>query len=218
MKKLLAVSAVAVLGFSSAVFAGGLPEEMPVAPSATSDTGLYVGVESGWGMTNWKDQERGKKMDNFSGDRGFVSRFSVGYDVSRHFAVEAGYTYFFNKVERKIFGFEIVQKVNKTQNFDVMGKIKAPVVDNFDLYVKLGVNYLMSDFEDMHNKDRNKRRKSFNVAFGAGADYYITQNVIANVGWLRFNGKSKRFDSNDAERYQPYADAFMVGVKYRFDI
>jgi opacity protein-like surface antigen len=205
MKKLLAVSAIAALGLNSVVLAGGLPEEMPMAPAAisTSDTGVYVGIEGGWGLTNWKLQ-----YDDASKDNGGVGRAFLGFDLNRYFAIEAGYTYFFNKPESTAaFGGKFVKR---TQDIDLMFKGKLPVVDNFDLFAKLGGNYLMTSSDVSTFESRN----NFNVAYGAGADYYITPNVIASVEWLRFNGFEKTYDN----KYQPHTDAFMIGLRYKFDI
>ncbi|MDR1057732.1 MAG: outer membrane beta-barrel protein [Coxiellaceae bacterium] len=217
MKKLLAVSAIAVLGLNSVVLAGGLPEEMPMAPSAvsTSEIGVYFGIQGGWGLTHWKDTELSRvEVNTVSNDNGFVGRAFLGFDINRYFALEGGYTYFFNKPKFKTAAGVETGKVKRTHNVDVMGKIKAPVVDNFDLYAKLGVNYLMAGFDEVTGYPKPDSRNNFNVAYGAGADYYITPNIIANAEWLRFNGKAKTSDS----KYQPATDAFLIGLRYKFDL
>ena len=204
MKKLLAVSAIA-LGLTSVAFAGGIPEEMSAAPMA-SDAGFYIGVEGGWGMTHW-DNIFGDEIVN--DENGFVARGFLGYDINRYFAIEAGYTHFFSETHVGVAGTTLTDI--RTQAIDLLGKIKAPIVENFDLFAKLGGAYLMSHAhhgiaveDDLHN---------FCLAFGAGADYYITPNVIANIEWLRYDGHSKFHDD-----YQPQTDAFMVGVRYKFDL
>ena len=237
MNKLLVVSAIAALGLSSVAFAGGLPEEMPTAPAAvSSDAGFYLGIAGGYGMTNWKNLEglavNGTKLYSISKDNGAVGRAFLGYDLNRYFAVEFGYSYFFNKptmdlasgVTNGPFGITAsgTKFIKNTQAFDLMGKIKAPVVDNFDLYAKLGVNYLISNLDNVTISGNSSSIRNLNVAFGAGADYYITPNIIANIEWLRFNGKAK-FDFNtvtggQAVDYQPNTDAFMVGLRYKFDM
>lgn len=214
MKKLLVISAVAALGLSSLAFAGGLPEEMPMASSATNDTGVYVGIEGGFGMTNWKNIDDNDSR-TISKDNGAVGRAFLGFDLNRYFAIEAGYTYFFNKpINNDKDSKKDLDFVKRTQNIDLMFKGKLPVVDNFDLYAKLGVNYLMTSFASGNEITTEGSTNNFNVAFGAGADYYITPNVIANVEWLRFNGKAKRED----KKYQPFTDAFMIGIRYKFDL
>ena len=197
MKKLLVVSAIAALGLTSVAFAGGLPEEMPAAPAAvaSSDAGIYLGLQGGWGLTNWKNQ-----YSNVSKDNGVVGRAFLGYDINRYFAIEGGYSYFFNKVT--INGGSNI----KTQAADAYFKGKLPVVDNFDLYAKLGAGWLFVNGD-------NGSRNNINVAFGAGADYYITPNVIANLEWTRIEGNAKV-----GNNYIPYTDAFMVGLRYKFDL
>lgn len=205
MKKFLVVSAIAALGLSSVAFAGGIPEEMPMTPAA-SDAGFYLGLEAGWGLTNWKDTGNAWTYDNtisVDKDNGFTGRVFLGYDFTRYTAIEAGYSYFFNKADVTAVNFTITSI--KTSAIDLMGKIKAPIVDNFDLFAKLGGAYLMSR--------SNGNLNTVCLAFGAGADYYITPNVIANLEWLRFAGHPK-FDND----YQPNTDAFMIGLRYKFDM
>lgn len=216
MKKLLAVSAIAALGLSGVAVAGGLPEPMPMAPMATtSESGIYVGAQGGWGITHWKDvnSDDDSSIDN---DNGFVARGFLGFDINRYFALEAGYTYFFNRAKIKSGSTESF-KID-TSAIDLMFKGKLPVVDNFDLYAKLGASYLMSNvkksFDGNDPTGLDGKHNNFNVAYGAGADYYITPNVIANVEWLRFNGNLKQ----DVKHYQPYTDAFLLGLRYKFDL
>lgn len=211
MKKLLVVSTIAALGLTSAVFAGGIPvDEMP-APVATSDAGIYLGVEGGYGLTNWKniDGTLGSMTNVVTKDNGFVGRAFLGYDINKYFAVEFGYGYFFNKANvASTLANEINSTNIKTQVFDLFGKVKGPITEEFSLFAKLGMDYLIS-------KDDTSTVKNFNVAYGAGADYAITPNVIANVEWLRYNGKAK---ITDPANFQEYADAFMIGLRYKFDL
>lgn len=213
MKKLLVVSAVAALGLSAVAFAGGLPEEMPAAPAAvvSSDMGPYIGIEGGYGMTHYKNWSENYSVGK---DNGIVGRAFLGYDINKYFAAEFGYSYFFNKAKKESKSNSNNYTEYKTQAFDLFGKGKLPVTDEFGLYAKLGVGYLMTNAKDNGTWTGTKSPKNFNVAYGAGADYYITSNVIANVEWLRYNGNSIM----NSDNYQPNTDAFMIGLRYRFDV
>lgn len=232
MKKFLAVSAAAVFGLISTIaFADSLAEMVSatsiasagpaaaVSPASLSaNTGIRLGVEGGLGFTHWKH------LGNMWGDvgtlrvdkdRGFVGRIFIGYDINRYFAVETGYSYFFNKVymndDYPVDGSSTV----RTQAIDLLGKGKLPVVDNFDLYAKVGAVCLISNISpNFFNSGTNT---SINAAFGAGADYYISPNIIANIEWLHNMGYSKtNQDQYYNTKYQPDTDAVMIGLSYKF--
>jgi len=215
MKKLLVISAIAALGLTSVAFAGGLPEEMPAAPAAAvaSDTGIYLGLAGGWGLTNWKNADGNGGVGKVGSDNGFVGRVFAGYNINRYFAIEAGYSYFFNKVSTDANTSLGIDKI-KTQAIDAYFKGSLPVVENFDLYAKLGAGYLMTQRNPNANNFRGGNNNNINVAFGAGADYSITPNVIANIEWTRIAGYAKY----TSDKYIPNTDAFMVGLRYKFDL
>lgn len=230
--KILLVSAFA-LGLSSVAFAGGLPCEtcaMPPAPCAVcGDTGIYIGIEGGYGMTNWSKTVNSyfydptelefEQIAGVDDSNGLVGRAFIGYDIDKYFALEGGYTQFgtkrthINEEDGTIFSFN-------TNAIDLELKIKAPITDEINLYAKIGADYLMTSAR-VDPALQLSDRKNFNVLFGAGADYCITPNIIVNAEWMRYNGNPDlSINGTDSwySNYQPYADAFMVGIRYRFDI
>jgi OmpA-OmpF porin, OOP family len=215
LKKTLLVSACA-LGLSSVAFAGGLPEEMPPAPCATAavDSGIYIGVEGGFEMTNWKNIQNdviSVSKDNNVGARGFL-----GYDINKYFAIEAGFTQLgFTRTEIGFAGTPYYLGKILTEAVDLELKIKAPVTDEFYLYGKVGADFMWSNVSGANIPPFNMSNvNNLNVLYGAGADYLITPNVVANIEWMRYNGYAKI----TSDSYQPYADAFMIGIRYRFDM
>lgn len=209
--------AVVLLGLVSTGFAGGLPEKIPNAPIAIeeSDAGIYLGLNVGGGFTNWKDSD-GSPFDfsgdtraiRVRGDNGLVGRAFVGYDINKYFAVEGGYSYFFNKANVSMSIDKALDSGDiKTQALDLYGKGKLPVFDKFDLYTKIGIGYLIS------NESNWGRHNNTNLAFGIGADYYLTTNFIANIEWSRIAGYSTMNNN-----YIPNTYAAMAGLRYRFDM
>jgi len=206
MKKSLLISTIVVLGLTSSSFATTSP-----------DAGVYMGLSGGFGMLNLQNTEgsvaRGYTLANTYGDHGFVSRVFVGYDINKYFALESGYSYFFADP----YGDFINSKgrVNRIttsnyMNIDLYGKGKLPLINNFDLYAKLGANLLVSRVDNFGVNNKN----NINMSFGAGVDYRITSKVTANCEWLRFNGNAK---INNIY-YQPNADVFLLGLRYKFDL
>jgi opacity protein-like surface antigen len=221
IKKNLFIGVVA-LGLSPIVLANGY---MP--PADTWAPGIYVGLQGGYGMTNWDApnnvailiaEEEGVTTSGVSDSDAFVGRLSLGYDFHKNFAIEAGYAYFFNNPSVIFNGVES-HVVGNTYAIDLMGVIKANVVDNFGLYAKAGIACLHTGAGDKivapngYTYQKNTIN-NFNVAYGAGAYYDITQNVSVDASWLRYNGDQHILTDD----YQPYADLFMIGIKYKFII
>jgi OmpA-OmpF porin, OOP family len=244
LKKILVVSALA-LGFASAsAYAGDLLEQPAPAPvaAAPSNAGPYIGIEGGYvdtgmsrvdGLTQeFAYVDKGTFIIEsdalaVSKDTGFGGRIFAGYQLNDYIAAEIGYTYFGNKAKVDVNSaiVEIAQDATpvilldsyelykvKTQAFDLMGKLSVPLVDSFNLYGKLGVAYLMRDFSYADGSPDTKHKKLC-LAVGAGVDYAINQNVIINGEWFQYQGSSK-LDSD----YQPATNAFMVGIRYKFNI
>jgi len=133
----------------------------------------------------------------------------LGYDINKLFAVEAGYSSFFNNAAIYWSGNNYASV--RTQSIDLYGKLKAPVANQFDLYAKFGVGYLMSNLSFVQIGDKN--RKNLNAAFGLGVDYKITPNIITNLEWSHIIGYHTM-----VHNYQPSTDVFMLGLRYKFDL
>jgi opacity protein-like surface antigen len=200
-------------------------DENLVAPitNTLTDTGIYLGLEGGLGMTNWYRYNNftlyradGAIYSNVHAKQGngAISRVFVGYDINRYFAFESGFIYFFNQAYFTSSNLGDTDNI-KTIVFDLYGKGKLPIIQNLDLYAKLGANCLMRHTA-IHSSARRfgDNDNIFRVAYGAGVDYYITSNVVANIEWVCLNGSSKFISKN----YQPNTDVFMVGLRYRFDL
>lgn len=213
MKKLLAISAIAALGLTSSVtFAEVASETMSIG--SVIDFGPYLGVEGGLGLTNWK------QSFSTNNDSGAVGRVFLGYDINKYFAIEFGYSYFFNQAKiTRIASNDY--KIN-TQSFDLVGKGKLPLTDKFALFAKFGVGCLLSNVRAQTSPETTVgfagNRSTINVVYGVGADYSFTPKVIANIEWLRVNGNLKWTGDGDLNKLQRYTDAFMLGLRYKFDL
>jgi hypothetical protein len=197
---------------------GLIPEPCP-APE-TFVPGIYLGLSAGYGMTNW-DLVDGSSAVNIvngnnptildvSGTSNFAGRVYAGYDFHKNFALEVGYSQFFNNTDVK-FADNNKEAFNPAYDWaiDAVAKIKAHIVDNFGFYAKVGVDYL-SISEGVDGKGHD----TINLVYGAGAFYDFTPHFSVDVAWMRFNGDSK-LDSDD---YIPYHDLFSAGVAYKFNL
>ncbi len=209
IKKLLV--GLMALTFGTLAFASGDTFIQPPAISYGFTPGIYIGAQAGYGMTNWDNTEQtinifGMNLSTtVNGSSAFAGRVFLGYDFHPNFAIEAGYTQFFNNTKVEITN-QTIGNIKNDYAIDLVGKLKAIIVDNFGLYTKLGVDYINVK-EDVTNNTSN----AFNVVFGAGAYYEITQNITADLSWTRFNG-----DPKWNKDYIPAHDLFAAGVSWKF--
>ena len=124
-----------------------------------------------------------------------------------NFAIEGGYTQFFNNTKIYVANKNTVYKPKFDKDIDVVGKLKVNVINNFNLYAKAGISYVMIS-QGLDGEAHN----AFNIVYGAGGVYQITNSTSVGLSWTRFYGNPKwSYD------YIPYTDLFAVGVSYKFD-
>lgn len=228
-----------ILFFGPVAFASGDTFIQPPGSSANGSTyidppvlgnvfqpGFYIGLQAGYGMTRWTNIEQtvgdntfGAKTD-VTGSNAFAGRAYIGYDFHPNFAIEAGYTQFFNDtkinntITMAIANF-VPQSVTSTDNpkydyvFDLVGKAKAHIIGNFGLYGKLGIDYMRIKIDTPSGSP--DRRSSFNAVYGLGAYYDFTQHFTADISATRYNG-----DDKIGKDYIPTHDLFALGVSWKF--
>ncbi|MCK4869776.1 MAG: porin family protein [Gammaproteobacteria bacterium] len=197
---------VIALGLAPMAFANGA-----YAP-ATFTPGIYVGVQGGWGMTGW-DALKGTST-SVKSYNGLAGRIFAGYDFHKNFAVEGGFTYWFNRA--KITDSAVVPSNEyRVRNWalDLVGKIKAEVYQNVELYAKAGVDYVHTKFSPEWTGTYNSSYGNVNLVYGVGATYYFTPQISADLSWTRYNGKERSNTKN-----QPYLDMIALGVAYKFNL
>lgn len=221
MSKKVLFTALAALGLSSAALAS-----VATTSTTATDSGIYLGVQAGYGDTNWNDI-KGSNDAGFANvstsvkDTGFAGRLFAGYDFNQYLAVEGGYTYFPNSDITNTFqtsainfggivvpaSTETDKYTIKTYGLDLVGRINVPVYQNFGLYAKAGPGYL-------HTSGFGGNVGNVDLVYGFGADYKITDHLIADASFTRFNGDHQLNSSS----YQPNADLYALGLAYKFNV
>lgn len=211
MKKTLLISAVA-LGLSSVALANGGIAAAPVATATvTSDftPGIYVGIQGGYADTGMKALDG---IFDISKNDGIAGRIFAGYDFHKYFAVEAGYFLYGPKTELNAAGFKLADV--RTQAFDLVGKIKAPIMDNFGLYAKAGVGYLMQKYDSKIAGVSGDNVDKFDLVYGFGGYYTFADNWTVDAGYTRYNSGHAKISDN----WQPVVDFYSVGISYKFNL
>jgi len=215
MKKLLI--GVVALGLSPLVFASGMAYA-PAAPLAPAfNPSVYVGIQPGYGLTNWDAMESNTYDTKVENSSGFAGRIYVGYDFHPNFAAELGFTNWFTKPKVLVGGEEEAKSSGFPWALDLVGKIKAPVpgVNNLGVYAKAGIGYLNSELKTTNDVEVAKQGGSaVNVVYGVGATYDITHNIATGLSWTRYNGRIH--DKNDEGKNILYHDLFALDLCYKF--
>lgn len=226
LKKILI--GIAALGLTAAALANGnsISESTALAavPASEFDPGLYLGIQGGYGASGW-DKVKGNDLE-VSKAGNIAGRALVGYDFTKYWAAEAGYTYFGKKAEIKN-GSTVMADV-RTQAWDLVAKGKIPVVEDFEMYGKVGVGYLMSKGLRKDDTSANTffykdKQNNFAGVVGAGAEYYFMPNLWMDLSWTRFmvTNRCGSYKSGSTTytygKYQPDADLFALGVAYKFN-
>lgn len=207
---LLSAAAGVAIVATSAAFAGGPDHMAPPAPAFHPN--IYVEGNVGYADTDWSDINFGTSGDDDG--TGFTGGVDVGYHFRRHFAVEMGWQYL---PETKVVG---------TTNFDrdswfIYGALKllVPVMDNVDLYGKVGVLY-----RDLSGNGtatvpggtvRVRDGDYIDAYFAAGAQYAFMHNWLFGVQYSYVPGD---YDGSSPSDTAPCVSLYTVSVGYKFNV
>ena len=181
MKKILFTGVITLSFFAANSFAADTISQpaTQTAPKASifSGAGPYVGVEGGYSEI----------FDTAPMVGGFGYRVYIGYNVMHFLSLEGGYSGYpedeFSHI--KLPGKDTNNTVS-TSSWDVMIKgilplnIFYPKV-NLDLYMKLGLAYVVTDFQ-YWNKD-DVEEHNWDPAYALGAEYHFNKYFSANIEW-----------------------------------
>jgi len=225
-KKIFAVTA---LSLSAAVFANG---NIPMAPASVAsdfDPGFYLGLQGGYGASGWDKVDSQIVLLKSSNANSLTGRVFVGYDFTKNFALEVGYAYFGSKATLTEMYYNTKDGEVRTQAFDLVGKGKIAFLDNFNVYAKLGIGYLMSNglksgagqaagyvSTNWFTKDKVG---NFGAVAGFGLSYYFMPNLWTDISWTRYI-VNKKFGVRNGTvygDYQPDADLYALGLAYKFN-
>ena len=163
--------------------------------------GIYVGVQGGIAYD-------GLPNHNLSGIN-FGGRAFAGYNFTENFALEAGFLATDNKEVKDRLNGNTEKLKLRQQILDAAIRINAPLGDNFIVYAKGGMACL--DYFEKGNVS-----KIFNMTYGLGLDYKITNKLSAGFMWSHYNGGSKKPIDIIYKKYQPSLDFYALSLAYTF--
>jgi opacity protein-like surface antigen len=198
-------------------------------------SGIYLGFGCGFLDTGWRSFNSFALSSPYwattSGSTGAGVRVFAGYDFSRYWALELGFTSV--TTNATITGINLTDATNyrvaniHTQIIDLIGKLKWPVAEGLAFYAKAGVDYLLST--GLQNADSidhavfsKDKLKHFAPVYGLGVSYDVTQHFNIDISGARILGnqslaRNAATDTQPAQftRYQPDVTFVTLGFAYK---
>lgn len=204
---------------------------------------LYMGGSFGYGNTDWSEitTERYTFQNNnltamtapISADSSSATIGAfVGYQFTKHFAVEADYVYFpntkvgFQSDEEIRNSYHITSLTTDTHDFSVIGKILIPILSStYYLYADAGLAYVLRVDRNIKLDPNNpptptdpafkKQTKGhFGPTFGFGLAKNFATHFYTELAFNYTTGYGKA-DLKPAEDYIPFVYSLTVNLGYR---
>lgn len=181
--------------------------------------GVYV-----TGQVGYADTHLESKLSKDLSNNGLAGRAAIGYQFNQNFAVEAGYLQLSGskvnanvpKLKVKVFDPNLKLKQNA---IDLVGKGILPLANNINVYGKLGVAYITTDFTgngkipgasvtvDL-NETASIAKHKWAPEAAIGVSYDITPNVSLDASWTHIQPLGNNKPGN--------IDFAALGVGYNF--
>lgn len=196
VKKILVLAAAGIASVGvTAAMAGG-PD---MAPAPVSHSGFYVEGQLGYARTNYRDYYTVTTPSSVTwkdGRGAFAFGGAVGYSWNKNIAAEVGAYYL---GEAKIRNAAATANNAEIRRFAVYAaaKLTAPIVDNFDVFAKLGLAVVNSRLTINGSGvtgitpipgTASMTRNYLRPVLGAGAQYHFNNNLYAIVQYLHIAG------------------------------
>lgn len=156
VKKLLVLTAASLAAMGATAALAGGPDHMAMPSEPAFENSVYVDGHLGYTQSNWTDFNSNNVMGVWGsslyspsthGKGGFTGGADLGYNITQHIAVEGGWFYV-PKVTGNGTGTSVGGNSYTTTGAYVKSwfaytaaKLTVPVMDNFDLFGKVGVAY-----------------------------------------------------------------------------
>lgn len=172
-----------------------------------TDSGFYVGA--GLGRSEARD------FCNIGGScdaKDIAGNVFAGYQINRHFAIEAGYSHFGDATSSGFVGGVAATITTETTALELVGVGSVPLGDNFSLYAKLGMFRYDSDGTATGGVTSTSGDDGFELTVGLGAEYHFTRNLTGRLEWQRY------YEVGSGVLNIPKADisVLRLAARYRF--
>lgn len=232
---------------TSAIASIALATTLAVSAAQAATPGFYLGVQAGTARADesklnnallavfnevGEDMPSGSTLTYTSSEGGFSGRIFGGYNFTRYFGIEAGYSKIANNsydITYSSIGNSGTSKLTlKTDAIDVVAKGYLPLdmltdtlSENLNLYGKAGLAYVNHKAESSRSQTgaatitSTDSKKQYRPVFGVGASYNFTKEVAMDISYTRIQGKGDLL-ADGFKNYSPAVNMLALGVSYTF--
>ena len=168
-------------------------------PAFAASDGFYFGVLTGSANTHYQAKNSDAKIDN----TGVGSRLYVGYQWTRYWAAELGYTGYPNTSFKNIHQAGFEGRISESATDWVAKIMLLPLGCRLNAYAKAGVAYLDADGSRYL---RGESKNAYCPTYGGGFSYDLNPNIPIVITWTRVQ------ETN----HIPNADLLSLGIEYHF--
>jgi opacity protein-like surface antigen len=174
----------------------------------------------------------GKNYEDYYENQKFIPGIFLGTTIHKYFDIEANYSRakFSMRNSQNIPDFNYSNEYNtqiKTDNLGFDLKPKYSFNNEFEIYGILGVNYIRTRVSESYQEFNNNNfrqtqfkdsKNKFTYSWGAGIQYYFTQNVMGKIQ-VKYTDYNIKYDNpeSDLKSIKGSTNAAMgVGLAYQF--
>lgn len=251
VKKLLVLGAASLAAIGATAAMAGGPDHMAMPAEPAFQNSVYVDLNLGYAQSNWSDFRSSRLLGASGvslysptnhGKGGFSAGADMGYNITRHIAVEGGW-YYLPQVKAGVtpFGTAGVSLNDALYNVPAGGtmklnswfayaaaKLSVPVADNVDLFGKVGAAY--RSLTNSFSPGTPSYASYFNMAghghywaplFGTGVQYNWGEWALgAQYMYLPGNDEANHASASfaGAPNAAPEVNLYTAFVGYKFNV
>lgn len=238
VKKLLVLSAAGLAAIGATAAMAGGPDHMAMPAAPAFQNSIYVDGHVGYTQSNWSDFNANNVMGTSAsswmaptknGKGGVTGGVDMGYNVTQHIAVEAGW-FHIPQVKGAVtaYGeaapFDIAAgstaKVNSWFAY-MAAKLTVPVMENLDLFGKVGVAYRAQTYSLPVSATSPGHGHYWAPVFATGMQYTFAQDWMVGAQYMHLAGNSKVNPSIllfGAPNAAPSLNQYTAFVGYKFNV
>ncbi len=148
----------------------------------------------------------------------FAGRLFLGYSFNQYLEAELGYTRYQDTTFENIYGIMNANVDLSLQSYDLVGKVKLPLTDIFNVYAKLGIANIKKSVSPNQVAENiqvsgttlilpDNNQTLYRATYGLGALYQINPTFSVEIGWSRIDGQGQIQQT----------DFGFIGIVYHFE-